>query len=165
MAKLTIRTYPDPVLKAVAQEFSEITDEDRKLAQDMLETMFAGNGVGLAAPQVGVSRRLIVCSPEFKRGKEYVFFNPKILSATGRELGPEGCLSLPGISGEVVRATHVEFEALDLKGRKIQMKLDDFFARVVQHEIDHLDGVLYVDRVKFSDRKNLMEAYHEAKAI
>jgi len=160
MVELAIRTFPDPVLKTVAKAYTKVTEADRKLALDMLETMYHGDGVGLAAPQVGLSKRLIVCAPQQKKGKEYIFFNPKILSQSGQELGPEGCLSLPGISGEVLRSTHIQFTALDADGTAVQMEIDGFFARVIQHEIDHLDGILYVDRVNFSKRKTLMESYH-----
>ncbi len=159
MVELAIRTFPDPVLKTVAKAYTAVTEADRKIAADMLETMYYGDGVGLAAPQVGVSKRLIVCAPQQKKGKEYIFFNPKIINKSGQELGPEGCLSLPGISGEVLRATHLQFKALDLNGKELQMEVDGFFARIIQHEIDHLDGILYVDRVNFSKRKELMEAY------
>lgn len=165
MIDLKIRTYPDPVLKAVAKSYDVITDEDRELARNMLATMYSHDGVGLAAPQVGVSKRLIVCAPDFKNGAEYVFFNPVIKNPVGEVLGPEGCLSLPGVSGEVVRAEKIEFEALDINGKRIQMTIEGFFARVVQHETDHLNGVLYVDRVNFPDRKNLLETYHERRNI
>ena len=165
MAKLKIRTYPDPILKTVASEYKDITDEDRNVARDMVDTMFHSDGVGLAAPQIGVSKRLIVCAPQFKKGDVYIFFNPKFLSRNGEELGPEGCLSLPGISGEVARATEIDLEALDEKGKPHKRKINNFFARIIQHEIDHLDGKLYVDRVNFKQRETLMESYHETKML
>ncbi len=163
--RIEVRVFPDPILKTVAKPYAAITESDCKLAYDMLETMYYEDGVGLAAPQIGVSKRLIVCAPQQKNGKEYIFFNPKMTNLSGQELGPEGCLSLPGISGEVLRSTHLEFTALDVDGKELQMEIDGFFARIIQHEIDHLDGILYVDRVNFSKRKILMEAYHNPRVL
>lgn len=165
MTKLKIRTYPDSVLKAVAKPYDGITGEDKKFALEMIKTMFQGDGVGLAAPQVGVSKRLIVCAPDPKSKESYVFFNPVIKNRKGEVLGPEGCLSLPGISGEVVRAEEIEFEALDIEGKEVKAAIKSFFARVIQHEMDHLDGLLFVDRVDFNKRKELLEAYHETKIL
>src|SRR5258706_10871736 len=115
--RIEVRVFPDPILKTVAKPYAAITESDCKLAYDMLETMYYEDGVGLAAPQIGVSKRLIVCAPQQKNGKEYIFFNPKMTNLSGQELGPEGCLSLPGISGEVLRSTHLEFTALDVDGK------------------------------------------------
>jgi len=159
MAVLKVHTYPEPVLKAVAAPYDAITDADRQLAHNLMETMYADNGVGLAAPQVGVSKRLIVCAPEQERGPEYIFFNPVIKTKKGKCVGSEGCLSLPGISGDVERAEEITFEALNADGNKIKKSVSDFFARIIQHEIDHLDGILFVDRVNLSDRQTLLKTY------
>jgi peptide deformylase len=159
MAILKIHTYPEPVLKVVATPYDTITDKDRQLARDMMETMYSDSGVGLAAPQVGVSKRLIVCAPEQERGQEYIFFNPVIKSKKGKCVGAEGCLSLPGISGDVERAEEIMFEGMDVNGEKIQKNVSGFFARIIQHEIDHLDGILFVDRVNLSDRQTLLNTY------
>jgi len=165
MAQLKVYTYPEPILKTVAAKYKGITDQERQLASDMLETMYADNGVGLAAPQVGVSRRLIVCGPQQKEGQEYVFFNPVIKNKKGEVLGPEGCLSLPGVSGEVLRAAEIDLEALDLKGNPVKMHVTDFFARIIQHEVDHLDGILFVDRVNYTARQSLLESYHDVRPL
>ena len=160
MTKLQIRTYPDPVLKTVATPYKEITDKERQLAQDMIETMYHAKGVGLAAPQIGISKRLIVCSPESKKGKEFIFFNPVIKKKCGEVMGEEGCLSFPGVTGEVLRAEEIDFTALDSEGKPIEMVIHGFFARVIQHEIDHLDGIVFPDRVHFEKRKLIFEEYH-----
>ena len=159
MALLKVRTYPDPVLKKKAEPLTQFGLEEQKLFDKMIETMVAEDGVGLAAPQVGISRRILVASPTMTRGEEYVFVNPEILEARGRELGLEGCLSLPGISGEIARAKVVRFRALNRKGHRLEMEVKDFFARILQHEIDHLNGILLIDRVDFDKRQELLAAY------
>ncbi len=165
MTKLKIRTYPDPVLKMVATPYKEITDEDRQLAKDMIEAMYQAKGVGLAAPQVGISKRLIVCSPESKKGKEFIFFNPIIAKKCGEVMGEEGCLSFPGVTGEVLRAEEIDFEALDIEGKSVKQTIHGFFARVIQHEVDHLDGIVFPDRVHFEKRKLIFEEYEGNKII
>jgi len=157
MAKLKIEQYPSDVLRKIAEPITEVNDEIHKLAKDMIETMYSDDGVGLAAPQVGVSKRIIIVSPEAKPGTEMVFINPIISVSEGEELGYEGCLSLPGIAAEVKRAKHIKFTALDLEGNEIEIEADDFFARVVLHENDHLDGKLLIDRVSFTERSDLIK--------
>ncbi len=143
MAILQIKTYPDPVLKKRAEDIKKITPEIRRLAEDMRETMIDQKGVGLAGPQVGAPKRIIVVQTE--NGPAF-FVNPKIKKKTdGEELMQEGCLSLPGMWLEVKRAKKVEIEALDLLGEKIKVKAEGFMARIFQHEINHLDGVLISD--------------------
>ena len=159
MALLKIKTYPDPVLKKVADPVVRFGADDQKIFNDMIETMYQADGVGLAAPQVGISKRILIASPTMTPGEEYVFVNPEIVESRGRQLSLEGCLSLPGISGEIPRAKIIRFRAQDRKGNPIEMSVKDFFARIIQHEIDHLNGVLLIDRVDFDKRQELLAAY------
>jgi len=146
MAILEIRKYPDLVLRKRAEKLKEITPEIKKLTEDMIETMLKSEpeGVGLAAPQIGVSKRIFIARTE--QGPR-VFVNPKILKKTGREPMEEGCLSLPGVWLKVKRAKEVELEALDINGKIIKIKTAGLLARILQHEIDHLNGVLIIDHV------------------
>ena len=159
MTLLKIKTYPDPVLKKVAEPVVRFGADDQKVFNDMIETMYQADGVGLAAPQVGISKRILIASPTMTPGEEYVFVNPEIVESRGRQLSLEGCLSLPGISGEIPRAKIIHFRAQDRKGNPIEMTVKDFFARIIQHEIDHLNGVLLIDRVDFDKRQELLAAY------
>ena len=159
MSLLKIRTYPDPILKKKSEPLIEFGREEQKLFDDMVETMYAEDGVGLAAPQIGVSKRILIASPTMTPGEEYVFVNPEILEARGRELGLEGCLSLPGVSGEIARAKRIRLRALNRKGEPVEVEVKDFFARIIQHEVDHLNGVLLIDRVDFNKRQELLAAY------
>lgn len=143
MAKLPIVKIGDPVLQVRAQEVPKITKKIAKLIDDMIETMYEANGVGLAAPQVGVSQRIIVVDP----GEGPVaLVNPVIQSAQGEEIDVEGCLSIPERWVYVKRATEVEVTGLNEKGKPVRIKAEGYFARALQHEIDHLDGVLMLDR-------------------
>lgn len=159
MAILKIRVYPDPILSQKSIPLNEFGPEEQKLFDDMIETMYAVDGVGLAAPQIGVSKQIFIASPTMTPGEEYVFVNPQILEARGRELGLEGCLSLPGISGEISRARIIRFRALDRFGKPMEMEAKNLFARIVQHEVDHLNGLLLIDRVDFDKRQELLTAY------
>ena len=159
MAILKIKTYPDPILKKVAEPLTKFGSEEQKIFDDMIQTMYESDGVGIAAPQVGISKRILIASPTMTPGEEYVFVNPEIVEQQGRQLSLEGCLSLPGISGEIPRAKTIRFRAFDRKGNSVEMTVKDFFARILQHEIDHLNGVLLIDRVDFDKRKELLAAY------
>ena len=159
MTKLKILQYPNPSLAQKAKPIIRIGKEEEKLIRNMIEAMYSDDGVGLAAPQVGVLKRIIVISPNARPGEERALINPVILEASGSEIGLEGCLSLPGISGEVRRARKIKFHALDMKGRQISEECEDFPARVIQHEIDHLEGILLIDRVDFDKRQELLSAY------
>lgn len=144
MAVMKIFRLGDDVLRKKAHEVKEINRRTVALLKDMAETMYAADGCGLAAPQVGVLRRIVVIDV----GDGLVeLINPVILEKSGEQDGPEGCLSLPGKHGRVVRPDHVKVRALDRKGREIEFEADGFFARAVCHELDHLDGVLYVDHL------------------
>jgi len=126
----------------------EVTNFDKKLADlldDMIETMHKTNGVGIAAPQVGILRRAVIVEPE--EGKTYELVNPQIISAEGEDEDSEGCLSVPDVYGYVKRPTKVVVRAFDRNGRQFEMKANDFAARIVCHELDHLEGVLFIDKV------------------
>jgi peptide deformylase len=159
MALLKIKVYPDPILKLKAQPLSEFGPKEQKLFDDMIETMYVEDGVGLAAPQIGVSKRILIASPTMKHGEEYVIVNPEIYESSGRQTGPEGCLSFPGISGEVERAKKIRVRFLDRYGKPRDLEAKDFFARIIQHEMDHLDGILLIDRVGFGARQELLAHY------
>ena len=145
MAELAIRTFGDPVLRQRSREIERVTDAHRRLAGDMLETMRVAPGVGLAAPQVGIVERLFT----WEIGEEHgVILNPVIVKKSRRKAeGEEGCLSLPGLVYPVERHLSVRVEGLDEHGRALRIDAEDFQARVFQHEIDHLDGVLFIDRL------------------
>ena len=159
MAIIKIRTYPDPVLKKKSEPLTQFGPPEQKLFNDMIETMYVEDGVGLAAPQIGVSKRVLIACPTIKKGEEYVIVNPEILESSGREAGPEGCLSLPGITGEVTRAKKIKLRWQDRTGEVKTAEIKDFFARIVQHEMDHLDGILLIDRVDFNQRQEILAQY------
>ena len=159
MALLKIKTFPDPILKVKSARQEDFGPSMQKFFDDMLETMHIEDGVGLAAPQVGISKRIVVVCPTARQGEEYVIVNPEIYEQSGRENGVEGCLSLPGISGEVPRAKKIRFRYQDRHGKAHDVEAKDFFARVIQHEIDHLDGILLIDRVDFNQRLKLLAEY------
>jgi len=159
MAILKVLTYPNPILQKKAETVQKIGPAEQRLIQDMIETMYTDDGVGLAAPQVGVSKRIFVASPTAKPGEEMVFINLKILESSGTQIGPEGCLSLPGISGQVQRAKKIKYEAMDKNGKWIAGEASDFLARIIQHELDHLDGKLLIDRVDFLQRQEILSEY------
>lgn len=148
MALLTIREYGDPILEKRAKEVKEITPRIRELIEDMLETMYEANGVGLAAPQVGILKRIAVIDISEERNEPYVFINPRIVEATGEQTGYEGCLSVPGKSGIVTRADYVRAIAYDENMDEFEIEGKGLFARAMAHEFDHLDGRLYVELTK-----------------
>lgn len=144
MAIRTVRTIGDDVLRKDSKEVKEMTPRIRELIQDMFDTMYAHEGVGLAAPQVGILRRIHVIDVG---EKPYVFINPRITGTEGAQDGPEGCLSLPGKAGQVRRPEKVKVKALDENMEEFELEAEGLFARAICHETDHLNGVLYVDRV------------------
>src|SRR5215211_8320730 len=168
MALLEILLEGDPRLRQKALRVRGVDDNLRRLAEDMYETMLAAPGVGLAAPQVGVLRRLIwVHVPENfhdEGGPEFSIplVNPEIVKANGRILGYEGCLSIPGWTGEVPRAEVVTVKAVGLDNKPIRIKAHGWGARVLQHEIDHLDGILFIDRVE--DKFTIVEVPEDEQA-
>jgi peptide deformylase len=159
LALLPIRTFPDPVLRERAREIEEITATHRHLVEDMLETMREAPGVGLAAPQVGVLERIFVWEVD---GASGVIINPRIVERSEAEIEEEeGCLSLPGLAYEVVRAAQVKVTGVDLEGQEQTLEGEDLLARVFQHEIDHLDGVLFIDKLGSEPRREALARLRE----
>jgi peptide deformylase len=141
--------YPDPVLERPTEPVTEFNDELRQFVDDMFESMYAAKGIGLAAPQVGVSKRLTVIDLSFKERPEdrIVLINPEIVLREGKQYEEEGCLSLPEIREKVSRAAKVKVRAQDLDGNWFELEGTELLARAFQHEIDHLDGILFFRRV------------------
>lgn len=152
MAIRAIRKSGDPVLRVKAIAVNDITQQILNLLEDMAQTMYDANGVGLAAPQVGISKRLIVIDAQDEHGLIKVL-NPVIVAAEGKETTVEGCLSFPDVAGEVERAAAVKVRGMDTDGKPVEIVASGLLARAFQHEIDHLDGILFVDRVsRFVDK-------------
>lgn len=141
--------YPDPILKQKARPVALVDDAARELIKDMVDTMYAEEGIGLAAPQIGELRRIIVIdtSPKQEGEKLRVFVNPELVTAEGRTRYTEGCLSIPGEAEEIERFSKVTVRALDEHGEMFELDADGLLAIALQHEMDHLDGVLFVDRL------------------
>jgi peptide deformylase len=146
MAVLHVRKYGDPALRRRAEPVREVTPDVRAIVRDMIETMYQEVGLGLAAPQVGVSLRLVVVDEEKGHGAR-ALINPVIVDQGGSVVAEEGCLSIPGIFADVARAEWVRVEAQDEDGAPVRIDARGLFARVIQHELDHLDGVLFIDRL------------------
>jgi len=148
---LPVRIYGDETLWKISEPIDEITDEISQFIEGLIKTMYEKDGVGLAAPQVGRALRLFVVDPYwFREGNEkkpFVFINPEFVEFEGTQTNEEGCLSLPGIYEKVNRAERVIINALNEKGEEIQLETDGLFSRALQHENDHLDGILFVDKV------------------
>jgi len=147
LAALEVIHYPDPRLTAICTPIEDVDDGVRALIDRMFELMFELRGVGLAAPQVGVTVRLFIASPDFGPEDRQVYVNPRIIDTQGVQDGEEGCLSFPGISCKVKRKKIATIRALDRDGRKFERTGEDLTARIFQHETDHLDGRLLVDRM------------------
>jgi peptide deformylase len=145
MAILQILEYPDPRLRTKATPIENVNDEICRLAADMLETMYAAPGIGLAATQVDVHKRLLVADVSEQHDDPHVFINPEILALDGVEVMEEGCLSVPGVYERVERAEHIRLRARGLDGETFEMEAEGLLAVCIQHEIDHLDGKLFVD--------------------
>jgi len=164
---LQIITYPHPTLRRVSKPLRRVDADLRKKIREMFELMYGAKGIGLAANQVDLPLRLFVFNLEAKpdAGEELVFINPVIsLPRGGSEEAEEGCLSLPGLYGQVVRPKQVRINAYGLDGREIQTDATGLFARCVQHELDHLDGVLFTDRMSPSARTDLQDELGEFEA-
>lgn len=160
LSQYKVITYPNPILSKTAEEVSAVNSEIKQLVKDMFSIMYREGGVGLAAPQIGISLRLFVVNPEGKKGgPENAFINPVLSEPKGQASGPEGCLSLPGISGDVVRAKKITIKALNEKNEAVEFEAEEFLARILQHENDHLDGKLFIDRLGFADRQKLLAEY------
>jgi len=161
MANRTVLVAGEPVLRQKAKKVTHFGPSVEALVEDMLDTMYEANGLGLAAPQIGVPLRVIVIEVpaeldeegnEIEPSERYVFCNPEIVKASGEEEDEEGCLSVPGYVGSIKRATSITVKGQDAKGRKIRARAEGLLARAFQHELDHLDGVLILDRVESSDK-------------
>lgn len=163
MAKLSILEFPDSRLRRVASPVIKVTDQERKLAADMLETMYAAHGVGLAATQVDHHIRLLVLDISEQRDQPRVFINPEILRREGVQQCEEGCLSVPGIYAEVERAENIRVRALSLDGEEFEQDAEGLLAVCLQHEIDHLDGRLFVDHLSPLKRRMLEKRIRKQK--
>lgn len=160
MAAREIRLLGDPVLRQSAQPLAEVTEDTRALIRDMFDTMYAEEGVGLAAPQVGVSQRVIVVDPHEGEVKPFALVNPVVLERSAEvERSEEGCLSIPGLKEIVERPARVKVSGLDQEGATLTVEADGLLARILQHEIDHIDGVLFIDRVSPLKRKLLVDKW------
>ena len=148
MAIRTIREWPDDMLKKTCKPVKEMTPRLQELVQDMLETMHEAGGVGLAAPQVGVLKRIFVVDVSEDGDAPYVCVNPVILESEGEKLDYEGCLSLPGYSGKVRRAGKIRLRACDINMEPYELVAEELLARAIQHECDHLEGIMYTEEVE-----------------
>ncbi|MEY8352232.1 peptide deformylase [Lachnospiraceae bacterium 54-53] len=146
MAIRKIRTIGDEILRKHCKPVKEITPRITELIEDMFETMYDSNGVGLAAPQVGILKQIVVIDVD--DGNQYVLINPEILETSGSQTGPEGCLSVPGKSGIVTRPNYVKIKACDAEMKPYELEGEELLARAICHECDHLNGDLYVDKVE-----------------
>jgi len=165
MALLEILHFPDPRLRERAKPVKEVDAKIRKLIDDMFETMYGAPGIGLAAVQVGVTQRVITIDISEERNQPLALVNPEILEKDGIEEMSEGCLSVPGVFENVKRAEHIRFKALDREGDEFEMEADGLLAVCVQHEIDHLDGKLFVDYLSNLKRQRIRKKLEkEARA-
>ena len=165
MTRLTILEYPDPRLRTKALPVGAVDAQLRDLIDDMLETMYAAKGIGLAATQVDVHRRLLVADVSEGRDEPRVFVNPEILSSEGTETSQEGCLSVPGYYDEIERAERIRVRAQDRDGRTFEADLDGLLAICVQHEIDHLDGKLFVDYLSEMKRQRVRKKIEKERKL
>lgn len=153
MSILAIRKLGDPVLRTKAKEVKEITDQTRDLLDNMAETMYAAPGVGLAAPQVGILQRIIVIDVDDEHGLIEVI-NPEIIDVSDeRIIMEEGCLSVPEQTGRVIRPKEVKVRGLNRNGKEIEIEADNMLARALQHEIDHLEGILFIDKLEKQEKQ------------
>jgi peptide deformylase len=164
MAQRPLRYLGDPVLREMAEPVTEVTDELRRLIEDLFDTMYAEEGVGLAAPQVGVRQRVIVVDPREPDVIPFALINPEVTEVSeDLERGEEGCLSIPGLKEIVERPAAVRVEGLNRDGERVSLEADGLLARILQHEVDHLDGILFVDRVSPLKRKLLLSKWQKVR--
>src|ERR1700726_3923741 len=163
MTKLAILEYPDPRLRKTAKRVESVDDAVRQLVADLLETMYAAKGVGLAATQVDVHRRVIVLDVSEERNQPMVFINPELLKTEGRGPGEEGCLAVPDVFDKVQRATHIRVRALGCDGEAFEMDADGLLAVCIQHEMDHLEGKLFVDYLSEFKRQLIRRRLEKAR--
>jgi len=155
MAKLTILEFPDPRLRTRATPVETVDDELNRLIDDMFETMYAAPGIGLAATQVDVHKRLLVVDVSSDNSEPNALINPEIIELDGETVTEEGCLSVPGYYEEVKRAEHIRVRFLDRKGDEVELEAEGLLAVCIQHEIDHLDGKLFVDYISEAKRQRI----------
>lgn len=167
---MNIVSYPDPVLRKRAKPLTTINDEVRQKVEDMFGLMHQSDGIGLAAPQVGWSVRLFIIDVNGDSYEEKVFINPIIVEETGEAIKEEGCLSFPGIMGKIIRAQKIKAHAYNLQGQKIEIEAEGLASRAWQHELDHLDGCLFIDKMSPTNRlaisrqlKELERAYKKTQ--
>lgn len=164
---MQVLVYPDPILRRGGKTITSFDGDLRALAAKMFEAMYEEGGVGLAAPQVGIETKLLVLNPSGDKkdaAGELVLCNPKLTKKKGREFGEEGCLSFPGIHAEVERWVDVVVTYQDLDGKEQTLPANAWLARIIQHEMDHLDGVLFVDRLTASDKLRVKTRLQELEA-
>lgn len=172
MAILDIVFFPDPVLQKVCEPVDEVDDSIRQLVDDMVETMYDAPGIGLAAPQVGVTKRITVIDiqrsdeegEEVPESELHVFINPEIIERDGQITWEEGCLSIPGIYEKVKRSERVVVRALDRDGEPFEIEAEELLAVALQHEIDHLDGVLFLEHLSHLKRRLAIKKYKKLLA-
>jgi peptide deformylase len=166
MAAREILEYPDPRLREIAVPVKEVTSEVRAIVDDMAETMYAASGVGLAATQIGVNLRIFVIdtASEDEPSDLKVFINPELVELDGVQLYKEGCLSFPGVSEEIKRAERVKVRALGIDGKPFELDADGLLAVAIQHENDHLNGVLMIDKLNAIKRKLMGRALARARS-
>ena len=159
MSVRRIRTYPDPILRVKARTVKRVNDDIRKLGADMVETLLDADGAGLAAPQIGVLKRVIAVN--LPDEEAYWLVNPEILDASGSRQVMEGCLSLPGYEGLVERSVLIKARALDANGSKWRVTAEELLAQVLEHEIDHLNGIMYFDHLAEHEKLREVEPEHD----
>ena len=157
MAVLTVLHFPDPNLRKIAEPVQSIDTDIRQLAQDMLETMYEERGIGLAATQVNVQKRLIVMDLSDEKNAPLILVNPEITAAEGSEESQEGCLSVPGYYEKVTRSEKISYRYLDIDGKTVADEAEGLLAVCIQHEIDHLDGKLFIDYLSPLKRQMLQK--------
>tara|TARA_B100001250_G_C19426422_1_gene625550 strand:- start:88 stop:603 length:516 start_codon:yes stop_codon:yes gene_type:complete len=162
MALREVLTWPNPRLREVAQPVSKVNDEVKALVRDLFDTMYDEGGVGLAATQIGVPLRVVVMDCGMEEKRPIALINAEIVAREGTILWQEGCLSVPGVTAEVERSAHINVHYLDATGQPQALEADGLLAVCVQHELDHLDGHLYFDRLAEFERKATLIAYEDA---
>lgn len=160
MRTLDIRVFGDPILRMDTTPVAEVTDELRALIDDMFTTMYAAEGIGLAAPQIGRTERLAVVDVD---GAKYALVNPEIVAREGSARAEEGCLSIPDVFGEVERPQRVTVRALDADGKEFELAADELLARAIQHEVDHLHGKLFLDYLGVFKRRSALAQWEKLK--
>jgi peptide deformylase len=163
MAVLPILKHPDPVLRRKAKRVSHVDESLNRLIDNMIETMYQASGAGLAAPQVGVSLKIAVIG--IPDEEVIVLVNPELVKKSGERVVIEGCLSVPGYRGEIKRAEKVTVKALDRNGKAFRIKAEELLAEVLEHEIDHLNGVLYLDHLESTDKLEKIEMDEDTPEI